>query len=82
MWEAMMMLRLIASFGPVPSLGRHRASLPAAMPADRLQGAIRLCFAGFRLSLPHRHRVDEEADRATQSREHRPRRLACRDGSG
>lgn len=78
MWEAMMMLRLIASFGPVPSLGRHRASLPA----DRLQGAIRLCFAGFRLSLPHRHGADLEADRATQSRESRPRRLACRDGSG
>lgn len=63
MWEAMMMLRLIASFGPVPILGRDRASLPAAMPADRLQGAIRLSFARFRLSLPHRHCVDEEADR-------------------
>jgi hypothetical protein len=34
------MLRLIASLGPRPTLGRDRASLPAAMPADRLQGGV------------------------------------------
>lgn len=59
MWEAMIMLRLLASasprlsFGPagrcMPSPAR---ALPLALPVDTLKGAIRLSFAAWRLSLP------------------------------
>jgi hypothetical protein len=59
MWEAMIMLRLLASasprlsFGPVgrgmPSAARV---MPLALPVDTLKGAIRLSFAAWRLSLP------------------------------
>jgi hypothetical protein len=54
MWEAMMMLRLIASVSPRLSLGQraNRAAMPAALPADTLKGAVRLHFAAWRLSLP------------------------------
>jgi len=54
MWEAMMMLRLIASFNPRCSLGQraNHAATPAALPVDTLKGAIRLHFAAWRLSLP------------------------------
>ncbi|TPL06118.1 hypothetical protein FJ938_14035 [Mesorhizobium sp. B2-4-14] len=66
MWEALMMLRLIASVSPKLSLGRPGrrtalpgSGLPLALPADTLKGAIRLDFAAWRLSLPvsrpHRH---------------------------
>jgi hypothetical protein len=54
MWEAMMMLRLIASMSPRLSLGQraNHAAMPAALPADTLKGAVRLHFAAWRLSLP------------------------------
>ncbi|TPI33106.1 hypothetical protein FJW08_07255 [Mesorhizobium sp. B3-2-1] len=66
MWEALMLLRLIASLGHA---GRaSHAALPgrandAALPADTLKGAIRLEFAAWRLSLPLAHRPDENHDR-------------------
>jgi hypothetical protein len=54
MWEAMMMLRLIASVTPKFSLGQraNHAVMSAALPADTLKGAVRLSFAAWRLSLP------------------------------
>jgi hypothetical protein len=53
MWEALMMLRLIASMGP-PSLpvGHATRATPPALPADTLKGAIRLSFSAYLLSLP------------------------------
>lgn len=51
MWEAMMMMRLIASVSSRFSLG-HAARMPPALPVDTLKGAIRLSFAAWRLSLP------------------------------
>ncbi|WP_292066954.1 hypothetical protein [Mesorhizobium sp.] len=50
MWEALMMLRLIASVAPDFSVGR-RASQPI-FAAQTIEGAIRLTFEGYRLSLP------------------------------
>ena len=48
-----MMLRLIASMGrPVLPIGHVARAMPQALPADTLQGAIRLSFAAWRLSLP------------------------------
>ncbi|TPM34208.1 hypothetical protein [Mesorhizobium sp. B2-3-4] len=70
MWEALMLLRLIASASPRLSLGQGAlsrrdgdAALPgragvAALPADTLKGAIRLNFAAWRLSLPLSQRSD------------------------
>ena len=52
MWEAMIMLRLLASASPRLSLGHAGRGLPLALPADTLKGAIRLSFAAWRLSLP------------------------------
>ncbi len=54
MWEAMMMLRLIASMSPRLSVSQRasHAATPAALPADTLKGAVRLHFAAWRLSLP------------------------------
>jgi hypothetical protein len=52
MWEALMMLRLIASVGPTFSIGHVTRVTPLALPADTLQGTIRLNFAAYRLSLP------------------------------
>ncbi|MET2829592.1 hypothetical protein [Mesorhizobium shangrilense] len=66
MWEAMMMLRLIASASPRLSVSRAGRGLPLAgrglplagritppaLPVDTLKGAIRLNFAAWRLSLP------------------------------
>jgi hypothetical protein len=52
MWEALMMLRLIASAGPTFSAGRVTRVTPLAVPADTLKGTIRLSFAAYRLSLP------------------------------
>lgn len=54
MWEAMMMLRLIASMSPRLSVGQRarHAATPAALPTDTLKGAVRLHFAAWRLSLP------------------------------
>ncbi|RUX03544.1 hypothetical protein EOA27_30925 [Mesorhizobium sp. M2A.F.Ca.ET.037.01.1.1] len=50
MWEALMMLRLIVSVAPGLRVGRQ-ASQPAAAPTS-IEDAIRLNFAGYRLSLP------------------------------
>ncbi|MER9299389.1 hypothetical protein NKI38_23250 [Mesorhizobium sp. M0621] len=59
MWEAMMMLRLLASASPRLSLGHagrglplSERAMPLALPVDTLKGAIRLSFAAWRLSLP------------------------------
>lgn len=53
MWEALMMLRLIASMGP-PSLPARQATraTPPALPADTLKGAIRRSFSAYHLSFP------------------------------
>ena len=52
MWEAMIMLRLLASASPGLSLGPAGRGLPLTLPVDTLKGAIRLSFAAWRLSLP------------------------------
>jgi hypothetical protein len=49
MWEALIMLRLIAS--AAPSFTGRRVPQSALAPRA-LKGAIRLSFAGYRLSLP------------------------------
>ncbi|WP_245459178.1 MULTISPECIES: hypothetical protein [unclassified Mesorhizobium] len=48
----MIMLRLLASASPRLSFGPVGRGMPLAPPADTLKGAIRLSFAGWRLSLP------------------------------
>jgi len=56
MWEALMMLRLLASLSsPLPI--RLRAK-PLVMPANAFRGAIRLSFDTCRLSLPLSRRPD------------------------
>ncbi|MDX8449316.1 hypothetical protein [Mesorhizobium captivum] len=45
-----MMLRLIASVAPSFPIGQH-APQPI-LPIAKIKGAIRLSFAGYRLSLP------------------------------
>ncbi|AZO14240.1 hypothetical protein EJ069_05575 [Mesorhizobium sp. M2A.F.Ca.ET.043.05.1.1] len=50
MWEALMMLRLIASAAP-RFTPRRRVPQPA-LARRTLKGAIRLSFAGYRLALP------------------------------
>lgn len=66
MWEAMIMLRLLASASPKLPPGHVGCGLPLTgrglplagramqlgLPADTLKGAIRLSFAAWRLSLP------------------------------
>ncbi|MBZ9889562.1 hypothetical protein EN962_25655 [Mesorhizobium sp. M7A.F.Ca.CA.001.09.2.1] len=52
MWEAMIMLRLLASASPRLSFGPVGRGMPLAPPVDTLKGAIRLSFAAWRLSLP------------------------------
>ena len=52
MWEALMMLRLIASLSSSLPLGRARSTASPALPTDSSRGAIRLSFAAWRLSLP------------------------------
>ena len=52
MWEALMMLRLIAAYGPAGSSGHGARAVQPVLPADTLKGAIRLSFAAWRLSLP------------------------------
>ncbi|MBZ9797654.1 hypothetical protein [Mesorhizobium sp. ES1-4] len=63
MWEALMLLRLIASASPKFPLGHARRACHAALPADTLKGAIRLDFAAWRLSLPLSQRPGENHDR-------------------
>lgn len=49
MWEAVLILRLIASAVPVtPATGTRRT--PLAMPADFFRNSIRLAYAAYRLS--------------------------------
>ncbi|RWA73828.1 MAG: hypothetical protein EOQ30_03335 [Mesorhizobium sp.] len=50
MWEALMMLRLIASVAPSLPIGQHDPQ--PILPIAKIKGAIRLSFAGYRLSLP------------------------------
>ncbi len=50
MWEALMLLRLIASVAPGLAIGR-RAPQPT-IAAEMIKDAIRLNFQGYRLSLP------------------------------
>ncbi|WP_201410389.1 hypothetical protein [Mesorhizobium sp. J8] len=50
MWEALMMLRLIAS--AAPSFTAWRRDPQSALVPRTLRGAIRLSFDGYRLSLP------------------------------
>ncbi|RUW88191.1 hypothetical protein [Mesorhizobium sp. M7A.F.Ca.US.010.02.1.1] len=58
MWEAMILLRLLASASPRLSLDHAGRGLPLALPADTLKGAIRLRFAAWRLSLPLSQSLD------------------------
>ncbi|MGX8013718.1 hypothetical protein ACVDG8_034505 [Mesorhizobium sp. ORM8.1] len=62
MWEVLMMLRLIASVSPKLSPGHGRHALPPTMPVETLQGAIRLSFAAWRLSLPLPKRPDGQGN--------------------
>ena len=52
MWEALMMVRLIASIAPTFSNGNGASVSPVTLPAETLKGMIRLSFAAYRLSLP------------------------------
>ena len=67
MWEALMMLRLIASVRPIGSLGQRagHAVTPAAPPVGTPRGAIRLHFAAWRLSLPVSRQLHDHHDRKT-----------------
>jgi hypothetical protein len=52
MWEALLMLRLIAlavPFGPTSKVDRRKS---LALPADFFKDSIRLACAAYRLSLP------------------------------
>ena len=63
MWEAMMMLRLLAALGsPLPKRPGGRAH-STVLPKDTLKGAIRLSFAAYRLSLPISFSKTENHDR-------------------
>lgn len=52
MWEALIMLRLIASVSPKFPRGHAGRATPPVLPVETLKGAIRLSFAAWRLSLP------------------------------
>lgn len=52
MWEALLMLRLMASNAAIASANEGSRNMPLALPADTLKGMIRLSFATWRLSLP------------------------------
>lgn len=52
MWEALMILRLMASIAPTFPIGEARAVNPIALPVETLKGAILLSLAVYRLSLP------------------------------
>ncbi|QKC89563.1 hypothetical protein EB230_14945 [Mesorhizobium sp. NZP2234] len=67
MWEALMMLRLIASVRPIGSPGQRagHAAKPTVPPVDAPQGAIRLHFAAWRLSLPVSRQLHDHHDRKT-----------------
>lgn len=87
MWDALMLLRLIASASPKFSLGHpgraSHAALPgraghAALPADTLKGAIRLAFAAWRLSLPVSQHANGHGNHDRKIASDLARRLACR----
>ncbi|RWC89102.1 MULTISPECIES: hypothetical protein [unclassified Mesorhizobium] len=87
MWDALMLLRLIASASPKFSLGHpgraSHAALPgraghAALPADTLKGAIRLAFAASRLSLPVSQHANGHGNHDRKIASDLARRLACR----
>ncbi|RUW86492.1 hypothetical protein EOA35_35645 [Mesorhizobium sp. M8A.F.Ca.ET.023.01.1.1] len=87
MWDALMLLRLIASASPKFSLGHpgraSHAALPGraghvALPADTLKGAIRLAFAAWRLSLPVSHHANGHGNHDRKIASDLARRLACR----
>jgi hypothetical protein len=52
MWEALLALRLIASVRQTVLIGHCTRIAAPALTADRSEGAIRLSFAAYRLSLP------------------------------
>lgn len=52
MWEALMMLRLLASLGLPLTIRPSAGAVQRILSKQALQGAIRLSFAAYRLSLP------------------------------
>jgi hypothetical protein len=52
MWEALMMLRLLASLGSPLKTRPGADGQQRILPRQALIGAIRLSFAAYRLSLP------------------------------
>lgn len=52
MWEALMMLRLLASLGSPLTIRPSAGAVRRILSKQALQGAIRLSFAAYRLSLP------------------------------
>ncbi|TGS72281.1 hypothetical protein EN817_27850 [Mesorhizobium sp. M3A.F.Ca.ET.174.01.1.1] len=52
MWEAMMMLRQLASLGSPLSIRPGAKASQRILSTQVLTGAIRLSFAAYRLSLP------------------------------
>lgn len=52
MWEALMMLRLLASLGSPLTIRPGAGASRQILSKQALQGAIRLSFAAYRLSLP------------------------------
>jgi hypothetical protein len=58
MWEALMLLRLIASASPRYLPRDNHAAPPQVPSSPALKGAIRLSFAAFRLSLPLSQRTN------------------------
>lgn len=52
MWEALMMLRLLASLGSPLTIRPGAHAGQRVLSKQELTGAIRLSFAAYRLSLP------------------------------
>ncbi|WP_246685790.1 hypothetical protein [Mesorhizobium sp. B2-4-6] len=52
MWEALMMLRLLASLGSPLTIRPGAGARQRVLSKRALQEAIRLSFAAYRLSLP------------------------------
>ncbi|WFP73713.1 hypothetical protein [Mesorhizobium sp. WSM4906] len=52
MWEALMMLRLLASLGSPLPIRSSADARQRILSKQALKGAIRLSFAAYRLSLP------------------------------
>jgi hypothetical protein len=58
MWDALLMLRFIASAVPLGSAGKTDRRTPLALPADFFKGSLRLAYAAYRLSLPATRTAD------------------------